>query len=91
MLVLQESRFLFVFLRTAWHAPFTGSENTPTVSWCFREASKVNLIVAYILWIRVEMNSGALITLSVFYHLGLLNTMDDDACCSFDLPDNKFL
>ena len=69
----------------------TGSENTPTVSWCFREASTVNPIVADLLCVRAEMNSGALLISSVFYHPGPLNTMAYNASCRFDLPGNKFL
>ena len=63
----------------------------PTVSWCFREASNVNLIVVDLLRVRAETNSGALLTPYVFYHPGPLNTMADDASHRFDLPDNKFL
>ena len=53
--------------------------------------SAVNLIVADLLRARAEMKSGAMITLSVFYHPGTLNTMADDASRRFDLPDNNFL
>ena len=69
----------------------TGSDNIPTLSWCFREASTVNSIVADLLRVHAETNSGALLTLSVFYQPGPLNTMLDDASCNFDLPDNNFL
>ena len=37
------------------------------------------------------MNSRALLTPSVFYHPGPLNTMADDASRRFDLPDNNLL
>ena len=63
----------------------------PTVVWCFREVSTVNLIVTDILLIRAEMNSGALITPSVLYHPGLLNKFSYDASRHFELPGNKFL
>ena len=55
----------------------------PTVVWCFREVSTVNLIVTDILLIRAEMNSGALITPSVLYHPGLLNQFSYDASRHF--------
>ena len=63
----------------------------PTVSWYFREASTVNLILAVLLRFCDDMNSMALLNPSVFYHPGHLNTMVDDASRRFDLPDNKFL
>ena len=88
-LLLQESCSPLACSRHAWHAPLTGSNNTPTVSWCFREASTVNPVVADLLRIRSEMNSRALLTPSVFYHPGPLNTMADDASRRFDLPDNN--
>ena len=78
-LVLQESCFLIICSRPDWHAPLTGSNNMPTVSLCFREASTVNTIVANLLCIRAETNSGDLLTLSVFYQPGPLNTMADDS------------
>ena len=37
------------------------------------------------------MNRGGLLTPSVFYHPGPLNTMADDASYRFYLPDNKFI
>ena len=37
------------------------------------------------------MNSGSLLTPSVFYYPCTLNTMADDASRRFDLPDNNFL
>ena len=86
-LVLQKSCFSIAFSRPTWHAPMTGSDNTPSVSWCFREASTVNPIVADLLCVRAEMNSGALLTLPVFYQ----PYPADDASLRFQLPDNKFL
>ena len=44
VLVLQESFFPLVFHDTAWHAPIIRSDNTPTVSWSFKEASTINLL-----------------------------------------------
>ena len=63
----------------------------PTVSWCFREASIIKPVVSYLLCVRADMNSRALLNPSVFYHPGPLNTMADDASRRFDLPDNNFL
>ena len=91
VLLLQESCFLLACSRHAWHAPSTGSDNTPTVSWCFRKSSTVNLVVADLLHVGAEMNSRSLLTPSVFYHPGPLNTMADDASRRFDLPGNNFL
>ena len=62
-----------------------------TVIWCFWESYTFNLIVANLLQICAEMNSGDLLTLYVFYHPGLLNTIADDASRCFDLTDNKSL
>ena len=90
-LVLQEYCFLFVCLRPAWNKPFTESDNPLTFSLSFWEASTFNLIVADILWIRSQMNSGALLTPSVFYHPGLLKTMANDASSRFFFSDRKFL
>ena len=67
----------------AWRIPSTGRENTPKASWCFREASIVNLVVADLFRVRAEMNSRALLTTSVFYHPGPLNTMADDVSRRF--------
>ena len=90
-LVLHESCFPIVCSRPEWHATSTGSDNTPTVGWCFLEASTGNPIVADLLCIRADMNSGALLTPSVFYHPGLLNTMADNSFHCFDLSDNNFI
>ena len=78
-LLLQESCFPLAFSRHACHPPSTVSDNTPTVSWCFREASTVKPVMADLLRVRAEMNSRDLVTPSVFYHPGTLNTMVDDA------------
>ena len=61
------------------------------VIWCFWEDFTVNPIVAYLLRIRAEMNSGALLIPYVFYHPGLLNTMADDSSRHFDFPENNSL
>ena len=90
-LLLQESCSPLACSRHAWHAPSTGSDNTPAVSWCFRETSTVKPFVADILRIRSEMNSRSLLTPSIFYHPGPLSTMADDVSRRFYLPDNKFL
>ena len=90
-LLLQESLFHLACSRHAWHAPSTGSVNTPTVNWCFREASTVNPVVADLLRVRAELNSRALLTPSIFYHPGPLSTMADDVSRRFYLPDNNLL
>ena len=55
-LVLQEATFPFIFPSPVWRAPFTGSDNTPTVAWSFRESSTINLVVADLLRIRALVN-----------------------------------
>ena len=90
-LVLQESYFTLACTHSDWHAPLTGSDNTPTVSWCYMDAYTVNPIVADLLRVCDEMNSGSLLTSSMFYHPGPLNTMADDASRRFDFPDNNFI
>ena len=90
-LVLKDYCFPLVCSRPDWHTPLTGSDNTPTVSWCFREASTTNPIVSDLLRICAETNSGALLTPSLFYQPGPLNIMVDDTSRSFDLPDNNSL
>ena len=91
VLMLQESCFPLACSRHAWPAPSTVSDNTPTVSWRFREASTVNPVVADLLRVRAEINSRAMLTPSFFYHPGPLNTMADDSSRRFDFTDNNFL
>ena len=64
-LVLQEATFHLVSLAPAWRAPSTGSDNTPTVSWTFKEASTINPVVANLLRIRSITNRAAHITPSL--------------------------
>ena len=90
-LVLQVSYFPIISPCPNWHVPLMGSNNTPTVSWCFRKASTVNPIVANLLRIRAETNGGALLTPSVFYQPGPLKIMVDYASHRFDLLDNNFI
>ena len=74
-----------------WHAPVTGSDNTPTVSWSFKEASTINPVVADLLRVRSIINRNACITPSVCYHPGIENTMADDASRRFALCPNSFM
>ena len=90
-LVLQEATFPFVSKDAAWRAPSTGSDNTPTVAWSFRESSTVNPVVADLLRIRSLVNRQFCLTPSVFYHPGQLNTMADDASRKFNLGLTEFL
>ena len=78
-LVLQETTFPFICTSPAWRAPFTGSDNTPTVAWSFSESSTINPVVADFLRIRSLVKRQFCITPSVFYHPSHLNTMSDDA------------
>ena len=90
-LVLQEATFPSISDQPAWRSPTSGSDNTPTVSWTFKEASIVNPVVADLLRIRSTINRTACITPSVFYHPGILNTIADDALRRFDLSHPYFL
>ena len=90
-LVLHEACFPSVCVSPHWHAPATGSDNTPTVSWAFKESSTINPVVAELLRIRSEQNRLSKITPSVFYHPGSENTMADDASRRFDLTNEAFL
>ena len=51
-LVLHEATLLNVCHDATMATPHSGSDNTPTVSWNTREASTINLVVAYLLRIR---------------------------------------
>ena len=90
-LVLQEAVFPLICPNWAWHAPVTGSDNTPTVSWTFKEAATINPVVADLLRIRSIINRNATITPSVCYHPGVDNTMADDASRKFTLCSNSFM
>ena len=90
-LVLYEAYFPYVCSAPSWNAPATGSDNTTTVSWSFREASSVNLVVVDLLRLRSAQNWNSKITPSVFYHPGPKNTMADDASRQFDISDKASL
>ena len=90
-LVLQESTLPFICPSPAWRAPFTGSDNTPTVAWSFQESLTINLVVAYLFRIWALVNRQFCINPSVFYHPGHLNTMADDASRKFELDLTDFL
>ena len=51
-LVFQDAIFPFVRTNPTWWDPFTGSNNSPTVAWMFREASTINPVVADLLRLR---------------------------------------
>ena len=59
--------------------------------WSTREASMINLVVAYLLLIHVLHSIKFFLNHSVFYHLGQENCMADDASSLFYLSDTKFL
>ena len=90
-LVLQEAKFPFVSANPTWQDPFTGSDNTPTADWTFREASTVNPVVADLLRLRSLVHCHLNISSSVFYHPGTQNTMADDASHKFHLTQEIFL
>ena len=66
----EEATFPFICPSPAWRAPFTGSDNTTTVAWSFRESSTINPVVADLLIIQSLVNRQFCITPSVFYHPG---------------------
>ena len=78
-LVLHEAVFPSLLAHPIWRAQATGSYNTSTVSWTFKEAATINSVIADLLRIRSSTNRQASIISSVFYHPGHLNTMADDA------------
>ena len=78
-LVLQDASFTSVRSNPAWRAPFTGIDNTPTVTWMFWESSTVNPVVADLLRLRYLVNCQFKITPSFFYRPGQQNTMANDA------------
>ena len=65
-LVLHEAIFPSLSAHPAWRAPTIGSNNTPTVSWTFKEVVTINPIVDDLLLIRSSTNRQACITHSVF-------------------------
>ena len=89
-LLMQESFPPGIFLTHHWHTPTTGSDNTPTVSWNFCEYYHMNPVVVDMLHLRSIWNRNAIILPSVFYHLGLGNTIANDASQWFELFDLAF-
>ena len=90
-LVIQEVTFPLIYIDPAWQAPSSGSDNTPTVAWTFKETSTINPVVADLLRIRSIPNRQITISPSACYHPGLRNTMADDASRRFDLNCDSFL
>ena len=90
-LVLYEATFPVICSNSAWKAPLTCSNNTPTVVWSFKEASTTNPVVVNLLYIRAITNTAAIFSSTVFYHPCLLNTMADDASSCFDLAPQIFI
>ena len=88
---MEEALFPSLSAHPVWPAPTTGRDNTPTVSWTFKEAATINPVVADLLRICSTINRLASITPSVFYHPGHLNTMADDASRRFDLSPDQIL
>ena len=84
-LVLQESISLWITKAPAWHTPTSGSDNTPTVSWSFKDAAKINTVVPDLLIIWSSHNRDHRLSPSVLYHPGTLNTIADDTSHRFDL------
>ena len=67
---LQAATFTFSSTNPTWQVPFVGIENTPTVTWTFREASSVYPVVADLLRLWSLVNRQFNITPSVLYHPG---------------------
>ena len=91
-LVLHKATFPTVCKSSArWRAPLTGSYNTPTVVWTFKEAATIKPLVANLLRIRSIVNTNSSITLVIFYHPGPFNTVVDDAYRLFNFTNPFFL
>ena len=90
-LILQDATLLKSFPKARMAAPHSGSDNTPTVSWSTREASKINPVVADLLRINVLHSRKFFLNPSIFYHLGQENCMADHALSLFYLSDTNFL
>lgn len=90
-LVLHVATFPLMCSVSLWRASSTGSNNTPTVAWSFKEASGINPVVEALLRVHTVANSASLLSPSVFYHLGDLDTMADDASCSFKSSSSAFI
>ena len=75
----------------AWRTPTLDNDNTPTVSWDFKEADTINPVVADPLSIQSSQNHHHRLSPSVFYHHGYLNNMADDASHWFDISPHRFL
>ena len=90
-LVRYEATFPEVCTSSTWRAPLTGSNNTPTVAWTFKEASAINLVVANLLHICAIINTNSSITPAVFYHPRPINTMVDDTSHLFNLTNPQCL
>ena len=82
VLGLQQSWFYDVCSDHHWHEPATRSNNTPTVRWNLCKSSAVNPVVVYLLRLRLICNINATILISVFFHPGLENNMDDESSCN---------
>ena len=78
-LVIQETIFMEVCKKPAWRTPITSSNNTPTVVWIFKEATTINPVVANLLCICSIVNTNTALNPIVFYHIGPLNTVVNDA------------
>ena len=90
-LVLQEYISPMISKAISWRNPTSGSDNTPTLVWAFKEAVNTIHVVSDILRIRSYHNRCHRLSLSVFYHHIPLKTMSDDTYRRFDLYPRLFL
>ena len=90
-LVQQKATFSFIGQHSACGAPSTGSDNTSTAVWTFKETSTMNPTVADLLRIHSLVSRQFKIAPPVFYHTGPQNTMVNDALRRFDLSADPFL
>ena len=90
-LVIQESVLPAIIKAPVWWTPTSGSYNTSTIAWTFKEDSTINPIIYELLRIFSSQKLHHSLSPSIFYHPGLLNTMADDVSRWFDLSPHHFL
>ena len=91
VLVLHEAVSSSISTYPEWRKQILGSNNAPTVVWTFRDDSTINLVLESLFSIRCAHNRLHMLTMPMFYHTILLNTMDNDATRRFELSTNSFL
>ena len=91
VLVFQEAIFSSTITPPTWQTPTSVSDNSPTVTWTFQEASTINTVVDDLISIRSTHNRLHKTKPYVLYHPDPLNTTTGDASHCFDLSPHHFL